>query len=154
MQELPSWEYRIVELPADRGDAAELVAEAGAEGWRVAAVLPAEQNARPALLLERPRPSEPLEASAPAGDEDAAPPLEPAEPAAPSFDVVLTGIALDRPSVVVAIAQLCPWLHLKEAKRLVETPPATLARRLAPQDALDLQARLLAAGATVIVVDA
>jgi ribosomal protein L7/L12 len=65
--------------------------------------------------------------------------------------VVLTAIRGQQDDVVLAIAHLCPWLHLKDAKRIVESPPAAIAVGLAEDEAAVLRLALIEIGATVEV---
>lgn len=52
---------------------------------------------------------------------------------------------------LLALAQLCPWLHLKDAKRIIESPPATVAVGLGESEAAALRLALIEIGAAVEV---
>ncbi len=64
---------------------------------------------------------------------------------------MLTGIQGEKDAVVLALAQLCPWLHLKDAKGIVESPPATVAVSLGEDEAAVLRLALIEIGAFVEV---
>ena len=76
---------------------------------------------------------------------------EETEPPEPAFSVVLTGIRGEKDAVVLALAQLCPWLHLKDAKGIVDSPPATVAESLREGEAAVLCLALTEIGALVEV---
>ena len=151
------WEHRIVDLPEGVQDAEAVLNSLGAEGWELVAALVRQGAAAATAYLKRP--SAILAAGSggagSAGDAAAPQPLEAddAEPDVPAgFALRLVGVEADKARVVVTVAQLCPWLHLKDAKRLVDDLPALLAYGLAEAEAVTLHGKLQAAGAVVEIV--
>ena len=82
-----------------------------------------------------------------ASDEAAAPAQEKTE-----FKVVLKEIGADKIAVIKAVRQIVPALGLGDAKKLVESAPATIVENAGKDDAKKAKEALEAAGAKVELV--
>ncbi|MEP7216666.1 MAG: ribosomal protein L7/L12 [Anaerolineaceae bacterium] len=152
-----SWEYLVLEIGARAEEAERLLGERGSEGWELVAVVPiARAPEQMTVFLKRLSTADSpgdrvgnTQAGAPESAQGAG--AEATEPPEPGFSVVLTGIRGEKDAVVLALAQLCPWLHLKDAKSIVESPPATVAVDLGEDEAAVLCLALIEIGAAVEV---
>jgi ribosomal protein L7/L12 len=161
------WEYTVRALPADPASAGPVLDELGRDGWELVAVLPGSE---PVAFLKRARApdgsfetpgGEAAEPGAAAEAEDAAgepepplsPPPEPA-PVTPSYEVLLTGVRGEKSEFILALTQLLPGMHLKDAKRLVDALPVALAGGLEKDDAMALCQALNDAGGVAEAVSA
>ncbi|MEO6397920.1 MAG: ribosomal protein L7/L12 [Tepidiformaceae bacterium] len=152
-----SWEYLVLEIGEGAEEAERLLGERGGEGWELVAVAPTAR-APEQLTVFLKRLSATDSARDHVGNCEAAiaesahgAGTEETEPPEPGFSVVLTGIRGEKDAVVLALAQLCPWLHLKDAKSIVESPPATVAVDLGEDEAAVLCLALTEIGAAVEV---
>ena len=157
---MPAWEYRVSVVAATAEASVEFLEDEGAEGWELASVV--QDSGDPAkllLFLKRERADSvsaeaSQEAEAPREEDeeaaDVASPQDDSEELAspPAFRVVLTDItADDTPAFILRLTQTCEWIHLRDAKRLVESLPAELASGLAEEEAMALLDRLIEIGA-------
>lgn len=67
------------------------------------------------------------------------------------WDVVLQPVPADKKMSVIKVVRDVMGLGLKESKDLVEAAPKTIKESVSKEEALDLQTKLTAAGATVEV---
>ena len=145
------WEHQVLDIPATATEAQSAIAGAGADGWELVAVVPQPANAERLTAFMKRRP---LQADASDRGAAASPAAEPVERVdiEPSFNIILTGIRADPASVVIAVARICPSLHLKDAKRLIGASSGILATVPSLEEAEEVAARLLEVGAVVEVV--
>jgi ribosomal protein L7/L12 len=149
---MQTWEHKVLDIATRPLEAQRLLDAEGDAGWELVAVVPQSADAGTgACLAFLKRPREATRApEGPASHPEETPAADGLDVEA-GFSVVLIGISGEKASVVVAVAQACPWLHLKDAKRLVDSPPGVLAARASEEDARVLAAQLLEAGAIVEV---
>jgi ribosomal protein L7/L12 len=154
-----TWEYRVLEIAAGPAEVEHLLNERGGEGWELVAVVPPARVPKLLTVFLKRLSATDLTAErtgnggAATAESDQAVGAEKTEEAEPEtgFSVVLTAIHGEQAEVVLAIAHLCPWLHLKDAKRIVESPPAAIAVGLGEDEAAVLRLALIDVGATVEV---
>ncbi len=89
-----------------------------------------------------------VSAAAPMMMMGAAPAAAEAAPVKDTFDVILTG-AGDKKIQVIKVVREITSLGLKEAKALVDEAPKPIKEGVSKQEADDIQARMLEAGATI-----
>jgi len=115
----------VFEIAAGAEEAERVLSERGREGWELVAVVPiAEEPAQMTMFLKRLAATDSLRDQVEDGEADTAESAqgagvegtEEAESPEPGFSVLLTGSRGEQGAVALALAQLCPWLHLKDAK--------------------------------------
>ena len=156
---MPAWEYRVRTVAASAQAALDVLKDEGAAGWELTSVVQDSGDlAKLLVFLKRERAeSVSAEASQEAEvlseeDEEVEATSAEEEPedlaSPPSFRVVLTDItAEDTPAFILRLTQACDWIHLRDAKRLVESLPAELASGLEEEAATALLDRLTEIGA-------
>ncbi len=151
MTAMESWAYQALPLPAALADSELVLNDAGRAGWELVSVIPTS-GATAGLLafMKRRRPlqepeSEDADQSVNAPDGYGA--TAPLADGAVTFRLILTAIDGDRTVVIVELAKACPWLHLRDAKRLVENMPTVLASGMSAEESEALQLQLFAIGA-------
>ena len=89
-----------------------------------------------------------VSAAAPMMMMGAAPAAAEAAPEKDTFDVILTGVGEKKIQVIKVVREITN-LGLKEAKALVDEAPKPIKEGVSKQEAADIQARMVEAGATI-----